>query len=444
MGNRQKMRSRQKGLSPLASRLSPLACYASSLFFFILALMSKPMAVSLPVVLLILDWYPFGRVMSMKTFRKALVEKLPFIALGIVSSVLTVLAQKSGGAMGLMESVALPARLLVAAKSLVIYLLHILFPANLLFFYPYPKDISFLSGDYFISVLSVTGTTAVCLSLVRKSRLWLSVWAYYLVTLLPVLGIVQVGMQARADRYTYLPGIGPSLLLGLALAWVFTRAAASGKRQVITAGLVGASGLLLVYLSATTIRQISVWKDSITLWSSIIAKEPERAFFAFHNRGIAFSRLGEYDKAIEDYRMAIALRPEYADTYSNLGIALLKKGFSEEAIRNYRIAITLNPGLVNAHRNLAVALFTSGRFSEALEHYLIVAGLRPEDAGAQNDLGSVYGAMGAYEKAIEHFQTALRLRPDLADAHYNLAMAFRAIGRMQEAQEHFDAALRNQ
>jgi len=413
--------------------------YFLCLILFALALLSKPMAVSLPVVLIILDWYPFQSITSIRTFLKCAIEKAPFFAFAIVSSVLTILAQKAGGAMGFMDVVSLSTRSIVAVHSLIAYLGHMIMPVGLVFFYPYPKSVSLFSLEYFLPLALVIVITALSLRVFRR-RIWFAVWTYYIITLVPVIGLVQVGSQSLADRYTYLPSIGPFLLAGLAATKVVEYA---GRRGIVFIRIAAVTGVAIAaVLSVMTVKQIGIWRDSITLWTSVIERIPSEAFFAYHNRGLAYSRLGEYDKAIEDYRRAIELKPAYADTYSNLGIALLNKGLREDAIRNYRIAISLNPELANAHHNLAVVLYMSGDVSEALEHYRIVAVLRPDDAGAHADLGSAFGAMGEYDKAIEQFQLALRLRPNFADAHYNLATAYRMMGRIDDANKHYEAARR--
>jgi Flp pilus assembly protein TadD len=311
----------------------------------------------------------------------------------------------------------------------------------LTFFYPYPKDVSIASPSYFVPLILIIGITVASFLVIKRQRIWLSVWTYYLVTLIPVLGIVQVGTQEMADRYTYLPSIGPFLIAGLAAGLVLGKADAAGKQRTVLVRY-GGVALLLLSLSPITFSQIGIWRDSITLWSSVIAKFPTRAFFAYHNRGLAFNRRGEIDRAIEDYHKAISLNPRYPDAHSNLGIALYQKGLVDQAIAEYRVAIQLDPRNANAHKNMGVALYMSSRFAEALEHYLIVATLRPDDAGAHMDLGSAYGALGDYYKAIEHFQTALRIRPDFADAHYNLATAYSMTGRMDKANDHYEKARR--
>ncbi|MGD0885158.1 MAG: hypothetical protein ABSA46_09855, partial [Thermodesulfovibrionales bacterium] len=188
--------------------------YLVSLVFFVLALLSKPMAVSLPVVLLLLDWYPFQRICSWKSFRDSGLEKLPFIACSLISSILTIMAQRTGGATGMMGFVPLRARMLVAAKAFVDYLGKIAVPVDLSPYYPYPKlqEVTLVSPQYLFAVIFVVGLTAILLVAAKKQRVWLSAWGYYVVTLIPVIGIVQVGSQAMADRYMYLPSLGPFLL----------------------------------------------------------------------------------------------------------------------------------------------------------------------------------------------------------------------------------------
>ena len=198
--------------------------YFLSLGFFFLALLSKPMAVSLPVVLLILDWYPFQKITSLKTFRTAFVEKLPFIALSSFSSIVTILAQGSAAVIRSAEFAPLSTRSFSAVKALAAYLYKIILPLNLLPFYPYALHPSSLFFEYLLPIVLAIGITAGCISLAgRREKFWLCGWTYYVATLLPVLGIVQVGDQAMADRYMYLPSLGPFLVIGLTAAWGWER-----------------------------------------------------------------------------------------------------------------------------------------------------------------------------------------------------------------------------
>jgi len=319
---------------------APTRTYFLSLCFFILALLSKPMAVSLPVVLLILDWYPFRRIQSLKSFRPAFIEKVPFIALGLASSVLTVMAQSK--AIHSLEVIPLSARLPLAAKSIIAYLAKIVLPVNLVPFYPYPNDISIFSLEYVSAILLVAGITVACVVIAKKQKIWLSVWGYYIITLAPVLGLVQVGGQAMADRYTYLPSLGPFLVLGSGAAWVSIRMKTL-QRGAMSLKLFGlaVSVLILGSLAFLTYRQIGIWKNNLDLWSYVIEKAPEKVPLAYRNRGTAFDRKGLFIEAIADYDKAIALGLKDAQIFSDRALVHLKLGQVEPAVSDFRSACAL-------------------------------------------------------------------------------------------------------
>jgi hypothetical protein len=230
--------------------------YFAALCFFILALMSKPMAVSLPVVLLILDWYPLGRITLFRTFGTALIGKVPFIALSIGSSIITLLAQEAGGALAAVEVIPLSTRLLVAAQSLTGYLWKMIVPFDLAPYYPYPKDASLFAAEYFLAIALISVTTAGCIVMVKKQKLFLSLCAYYVMTLVPVLGLVQVGGQAMADRYTYLPGLAPLILMGLMTARISDKM--QGAAPVARNAGACVSVSIMILLSFLTIKQIGI------------------------------------------------------------------------------------------------------------------------------------------------------------------------------------------
>ncbi len=318
--------------------------YLLSLLFFTLALMSKPMAVSLPVVLLILDWYPLKRIQSLRTLRAALFEKLPFIAFSIISSILTVLAQKAAGSIASIESVPLSARALLAVKSPIAYLWKMILPLNLIPFYPYPEDLSPLSLDSILPIVLAAGITVTGFALVRKQKLWLAVWGYFIVTLLPVLGLVQAGSQAMADRFTYLPSIGPFLIFGLLAAGVYKRVASLRRWKTFlqTAGLILA-GVMLVSLSYATIKQIGVWRNSLVLWNYVIGKEPLRSPSAHYNLGNAYFSKGLSDMASRQYQITLGLKPDYSAAHFNLGVIYLNNGSIDMARREFELVLGMRP-----------------------------------------------------------------------------------------------------
>ncbi len=305
--------------------------YLLSLLFFVLALLSKPMAVSLPAVLFILDWHPFERIFSLKTLLRSVIEKIPFAVLGLLSAYVTVLAQKAGAALVSPETLPLTVRLLVAARSLFLYLWKMLLPFNLVPFYPYPASPSLLAPDYLLPIVVAASFTAACLLLVKRGKTWLSLWVYYVITLTPVLGIIQVGSQSMADRYTYLPSLGPFLAAGIAAAWGYGKVSGSAQRRLkgrVALGVV--ASFLLICLVYLTLLQITVWKNSFTLWDNVIEQEPEAAI-AYNGRAVAFYRIGEFDRAIDDLTRAIQLNPRLGSALYNMACIRSVQNRTDEA-----------------------------------------------------------------------------------------------------------------
>ncbi len=316
--------------------------YLLSLGFFALALLSKPMAVSLPLVLLLLDWYPFKRIQSVKSFLSAFVEKLPFIALSLISSILTVLAQRSGGTMGMMVFVPLSTRLLVAAKTLVAYLWKMILPTNLIPYYAYPKKVTVFSLEYLSAAILVAVITVICILYVKRQKVFLTVWGYYVVTLIPVIGIVQVGGQAMADRYTYLPSLGPFLIVGLLGAWIYGRIRAL-QRWSFTVKVTALAMTLLIFsvLASLTLSQTAIWKNPITLWTYVIEREPTSVPGAYVDRGVAFHKEGQLNKAIEDFNTALFLDSFSVDAYYERGTIYFEMRQFDKAVADLDRAINL-------------------------------------------------------------------------------------------------------
>ncbi len=415
--------------------------YFLSLSFFILALMSKPMAVSLPAVLVILDWYPFSKIHSLSSFWKSVINKLPFIILSIASSVLTILAQRAGGAMVTMEAVSLFTRLIVAAKSLAVYLWEMVWPLNLSPFYPYPIAASLLSWRYLLAIAVVIGISTLCLITARRHRLWVTLWGYYVITLIPVIGIAQVGRQAMADRYTYLPSLGPFLLIGLASAWIFRRVISVSQRRPILkpAGAVLAF-LVICSMVYITFGQIGIWQNSIRLWSHVIEQRPDRIYLAYYYRGLAFENTGRPDKAIEDYNAALALDPNFRDAFMSRGTALEKMGRLDRAVENINRAIALGP-TYEAYFNRGIILEKMGLIDGAIADYLSAIALNPSRYDAYLAAARSYGKAGLFDKAIEYFTKCIAMNPNHADLYNNRGLSFFFIGRDDRALEDFNRAI---
>ncbi len=417
--------------------------YLLTLVFFILAVLSKPMAITLPVVLLLLDWYPLQRIASFKTFRTVCVEKFPFFAVSMISAVLTVLAQRAGKAIVPTEFIPLSARFFVAAHSLLAYLWKMVMPLYLSPFYPHPKNLSLLSLKYSAAIVLVIGITVACIVRAKKKQLWLTVWSYYVVTLLPVLGLVQVGGQAMADRYAYLPSIGPFLVMGILAGWAWGKVTMIEKWR-FSFRLLGAAVALCVFfaLAYLTFTQIGIWKNSIDLWSYVLKEEPERVPLAYNQRGMAFYDMGQLDAANKDFERAIALNPSYFDAYNNFGMTLYKMGKFDDAIGEFDRAIALNPSYREAYNNRGMVFRDKGQLDRAIEDFKMAIDLYPSYYKAYNNMGTVYGKAGLYDQALESFTKSIAISPNFADAYYNRGLTYVFTGQSGRALEDFNKVIK--
>jgi len=383
--------------------------YIASFAFFILALCSKPMAVSLPVMLLILDWEPLRRIGSVRAMGVAVTEKLPFIACSLISSLLTLLSQHAGGATKLMEVVPFPTRVLVAAKALISYLWKIVLPINLIPFYPYPHDVSLLSPVYLGALLLLLAITSVLFITLKRSRPWLALWACYIVTLLPVLGLVQVGGQAMADRYAYFSSLGPFLAISLVAVWSLRNFDVLKGRRLSSRVIGGCAAILVsALLSFLTIRQIGVWSGSVELWNYVIKQEPETAL-AYNNRGQAFLEKGELDDALADFNKVIALNQSYETAYNNRGIILSKTGQLDKAMEDFDRAIALNPSYDEAYNQKGIIFGEKEQFDKAIDNFNRAIDLNPFHSRAYFNRGYVYLKRGDVESAVQNFRKACAL-----------------------------------
>jgi tetratricopeptide (TPR) repeat protein len=286
-------------------------------------------------------------------------------------------------------------------------------PLNLVPFYPYPETASFASWEYFAPVAFAAGITAVSLIIAKKQKLWLSAWGYYVVTLFPVLGIVQVGGQAMADRYTYLPGLGPFVVMGLGAAWLWDKAHALKKPGPLVKLLGAAAACIVLVLSVATIEQTRIWKNSLSLWSYVIAKVPE-ASLAYNNRGLTYDEMGWFDKAIEDFDRAIALAPADHKAYTNRGMLFGKTGRFDKAIEDFKKAIVLKPSDPEAYNNLGIVYAKAGLADKAFEQFNNAILLNQGQAMAYYNRGLLYFRTGGKERAAADFQKACALGNDEA------------------------------
>jgi len=369
------------------------ALYAASLAAAALALLSKPMAVTLPAVLLLLDLYPLNRFKT--ELKKALLEKLPFFTLSAAASAAAIWAQGRGGALSPI-SMSLHEKGAAAIRAAVFYLYKTIVPVNLAPFYPHPGKTGVLTAETIISLLVLAAIAALCVVTFKRRRYFTAALLCYIITLAPVSGIIQVGSQAAADRYTYLPTISLFIIAGAAFAH-----AAKGRFKVPVA-LAGV--LIAAALSWATVSQGAIWKDSLTLWSYEIERYPGRVALAYANRGIALGSAGMDEAAIADFTGAIAIDP-------NMRMAWYNRALSMSNLRRYREAVA----------DLDVAIAIDPLYADAYH--------------------VAHANLAEYEKAIADFKAYISIDPSGA-AYMNLAMAQRMAGRDNDAQESFRAAYR--
>ena len=331
--------------------------YLGALTCLVLALLSKPMAVSLPFVLLILDAYPLARLGQVRTWR-LLTEKIPFAVLASASAWVTLKAQQTGGAFRALEGLPMTTKLLVAARATAGYLGKTLWPSNLLPLYSYPQEVSLLSWRFAAPVFVLVLLVAACVWLARRNRALIATLLCYLLALLPVIGLVQVGPQAMADRYTYLPAVALSLLAGAAFAILWERAAQLPSRAQAIA-VVLALALAPGALALLSIRQMAVWHDSETLWTQVIRHEPWNTE-AYNNRASYYFDVGDYGSALADYDAALSHAPQVNAThaakrrsayFNDRAITYVRLGKMNEAVADASRAISLRPNHADYYQN---------------------------------------------------------------------------------------------
>ena len=402
-------------------------CYGLALGCFTLGLLSKPMLVTWPVVLLVLDYWPLGRFKTGRV-RALLLEKVPFLALAAAAGVVTFLVQQRTGAMVTVESLPLAARSGNAVVSYCRYLGELFWPTNLAFFYPHPH--AWPAGTVVAAALFLAGLTALCWWQRRRQPYLLMGWLWYVATLVPVIGLVQVGAQAMADRYTYIPSVGV-LVMTVWGAYELTRSRLWRLWAWSAAGTAA-----LVFCLGLTRQQIGYWRDSEALFRHA-TEVTQNNHIARNNLGIMLLDHGQTDEAISQFRQAIRLRPEYPDAHYNLGDALVKQGQMDEAIREFQEAIRLKPENVEAHVNLGVALDNRGQFDAAVTQYQAALRLKPDDAETLNDLGYLWVQRGEnLDQARELIEKAVRLEPENTGFLDSLGLALLKLNRPREGLEY--------
>jgi tetratricopeptide (TPR) repeat protein len=472
--------------------------YGMSLLFFALGLMSKPMLVTLPLVLLLLDYWPLER--WQRGLAALVREKIPFFVLAAASSIVTFLVQRHGGAVSSSAGVPMAARLGNALISYVRYLAKIFWPARLSPFYPHP---GYWPAWKIAGAVVLLAAVTAWVIWRGRSQPYLAVgWFWFLGMLAPAIGLMQVGMQSMADRYSYVPSIGILIMVVWgASEWLRAR---TGGPWVL--GIAG--GLALGACLVLTPRQVSYWRTSETIFLHA-ADVTENNFLAYNNLGFDLSKRGEMEKALAAYRHSLAINSNYDVAHYNLGFALATLGRYQESTNEYFEALKLNPNMAEAHNGLAIALgglgladaglqefqaaldeepdavgfrdnygialARKGKIDDAVEQFRLAAqlapndlvahrylgnilavkgdlvggihedefclGIDPKNAQVHNDLANALAQQGRLDKAVAHYRTTLDLNPQNPEAHFNLSQCLIRLGRRAEAEEQCAIAL---
>jgi tetratricopeptide (TPR) repeat protein len=404
------------------ARRPSVARYLPVALGFAVGLLAKPMLVTLPVTLLLLDFWPLGR--RDRGVAALVLEKLPLFALSAAASAVTLFTQGSAGAVPALASIDLGARVANALTNYALYLGKIVWPWPLAVFYPLaPPDPAFAAT----AAALLVAVTAVALGTARRAPYLLVGWSWFLVTLLPVIGLVQVGGQQIADRYTYLPSIGIFIMI----AWgaVDTLASRGGARAWLTA----TGGATVAAAAVLSWHQVSYWRDSITLFTRAIAVT-ERNFLAHNNLGEALVAAGRADEAAAHYVEAARIHPGYAPARNNVGLVLARQGRYVEAEREFRDALARSPRSALIESNLATTRARLGDYEDAVAHYRRSLALDPTNPVTHGSLADSLVVLGRLDEAIRHREDAVRLSIDPRAARAALARTLRRAGRTADAE----------
>ncbi len=404
-----------------------------------LGLMAKPMLVTLPLVLLLLDIWPLGR---LSQGRRLILEKLPLLGLALAMSAVTLFAQQRGGALGAGEDIPFGLRLANAGVAYVAYLGKTFWPTHLAGFYPHPALVSeqaasALIGPGMVAALALVGVSLAAAYTLRARPYFAVGWLWYLITLFPVIGILQVGFQAMADRYAYLPLVG----IYIALAWGGRELALRWPRSrpILGAAAVFALGACALI----TWHQVGTWRDSVTLFEHAIEVTDDN-YFAHGNLAAVLVAQGQVAEATDHYQRALQIKPDYPTALTGLGSIYSKQGRLAEAEAQQRRALELQPESPVVLNNLGAVSFQQGKLTESAEYFEHALRIQPDYAMGHSNLGGIYFRLGRLDRAASHLERALILEPNYPAAHNNLGALRVQQGRLVEAAYHFERTLRIQ
>lgn len=420
--------------------------YLLTIAAFVFGLMAKPMLVTLPITLLLLDLWPLRRLQTLHPPITAITEKLPLFAITAISCVVTIHAQRAGGAVAPIEALPVGVRIANAIVSYVSYLGNTVWPSGLAPFYPHPT-LSIPEWQTVLSAIFLACITCLAFRLARNYPYFTFGWLWYVITMIPVIGIVQVGSQAMADRYTYVPLIGIFIIAAWGMPDLIRRISPSAFHKFAPVASTAAV-VVLAILAIRTHEQVRYWRNDITVWEHTI-KVTTRNSLAHYNLACGYDERKQYAKAIRHYKEALRIDPNKAEAYNNLGNLYLKLGKLDEAERCLREALRVRPEYSEAHCNLGLLLDKRKDYEASLQHYARSLAADPKDAvvranyaATECDFGIHLAQQGKVDEAVIHFRKAIEIDPTSANAHYNLAVALDGQSKLDEAITEYREAVR--
>jgi protein O-mannosyl-transferase len=416
--------------------------------FFVLGLMAKPMIVTFPCILLLLDYWPLRRFdFSGTTADKnskspnikrtkninIVLEKIPLFLLSAVFSIINIIAARKGSAFVTLDLLPMHQRIQEAVLSYSLYIGKMVIPRNLVVFYPPRENIQL--WEVLCAGLFVVTVTVLVLRFWRRFPYYTIGWLWYLGTLFPVVGIFQDGSQSMADRFTYLPLIG----LFVMIAWGVSDTTMNWRHR--TEGLSIVMVLILMVYGSITWKQVQHWKNSSTLFSYTLAVSPDN-YIAHQNLGLYLEDHGNIKEALSHFEDALKIFPEYTEAQNSLGALLAMTGKYDEAMARYEEALRIKPNYYEVHNNIGVLLAGEGKTNEALAHYHEALKLNPNSEKVHNNIGILFYNNGNLDEAMKHYNVALKLNPNLSETHYNIGIILEGKGKIDEAYSHFSDALK--
>jgi Flp pilus assembly protein TadD len=393
--------------------------YLAAFAMFAMGLMSKPMLVTAPFILLLLDYWPLKRKIS----YRLLLEKAPFFICSLASCIVTFLVQQKGGAMVIVESFGPVTRINNAIVSYIMYIVKMIWPARLAVLYPHPGS-SLPTAKVIICALLLSLFSVYFIYIARRHKFFAVGWLWYLGMLVPVIGIVQVGAQAMADRYTYMTLTG----LFIIIAWSAKEFVPRRLHRILAFSAV----VILIVSGVTAGRQLKYWKNSLTLFEHTLGVT-ENNYFILSNQAAYLNETGRFNEAIGLFNKLLKIRPDSAEVHNNLGNALVHTGKIQQGIEHYKLAIKYKPSLSEAYRNLGYALKKQGNLEEAARCYKEAVKIKPDNVEAYLALAAIFNELNKFDESMEYCYKVLEFDRDNVFAHGYLSVALAATDKTDEA-----------